>query len=200
MKARCNDPGAAAHGARGVKYDPRWQDFAAFYKDMGPRPANTTLDRIDPFQGYSRANCQWGTDLDQARNKRKAEFIAYDSADLNVPGTHAEWARHLKRTTGKEWTSKALRYCLQFMTLDQIVNSTHPGQLTRQRLIHEAKRRETQAVLRKMGRMTVETLVSMGQPLTDREVAIYKRAEVDRVFATMFGGKDPYSDEEEDCE
>ena len=75
------------------------------------------------------------------------------------------------------------------MALDQIVNSTHPGQLTRQHLVREAKRRETQAVLRKMGRMTVETLASIGQPLTDREVAIYKNAQYERAVTRCWEAK-----------
>lgn len=73
MKRRCNDSsreGAKYYFERGIKYDPRWQEFDAFLADMGERPDGKTLDRRDNDQGYSKDNCRWATPLEQTRNRR----------------------------------------------------------------------------------------------------------------------------------
>ncbi len=44
----------------------RWKNFKAFLKNMGIRPADTNLARIDPSKGWERGNCQWGTKKDRA--------------------------------------------------------------------------------------------------------------------------------------
>lgn len=45
--------------------------FENFLKDMGSRPPNTTLDRIDNYKGYCKENCRWSTRVVQGHNKRK---------------------------------------------------------------------------------------------------------------------------------
>lgn len=74
MVNRCtnpNDPSFHRYGAAGITVAAEWMDFRAFVADMGQRPAGTTLDRIDPFGGYSKANCRWATAVEQARNHRR---------------------------------------------------------------------------------------------------------------------------------
>lgn len=73
MRQRCQDPnsdGFANYGMRGVKVCERWQDFANFLADMGPRPHGMTLDRIDPSGNYEPGNCRWADWSTQNRNKR----------------------------------------------------------------------------------------------------------------------------------
>lgn len=75
MKKRCankNDPAYGNYGARGIKVCDRWLDsFDNFYADMGERPQNTSLDRIDNDKGYSPENCKWSTRAEQQMNRRK---------------------------------------------------------------------------------------------------------------------------------
>jgi hypothetical protein len=49
----------------------RWRDsFSSFYADMGPRPKDRTLDRINPNKNYTPKNCRWADLNTQARNRR----------------------------------------------------------------------------------------------------------------------------------
>lgn len=75
---RPTSPKFSAYGAKGITVCARWQSFGAFLSDMGGRPANTTLDRIDNAKGYEPSNCRWATVTQQNRNR---DFNVY--VDLN---------------------------------------------------------------------------------------------------------------------
>lgn len=79
MKERCNNKnniGYELYKCRGIKVCSRWQNsFENFLKDMGERPENTSLDRIDNNEDYSPENCRWATKEQQARNKRSNRLI-----------------------------------------------------------------------------------------------------------------------------
>jgi hypothetical protein len=78
MIKRCTNPSATEYkyyGARGVSVCARWMDFANFFADMGERPKNKTLDRIDVNGNYEPSNCRWATHKEQGRNKRNNRVI-----------------------------------------------------------------------------------------------------------------------------
>jgi hypothetical protein len=50
-------------GALGIRVCERWHDFNAFIEDMGARPKNTMLTRIDLKKNFSKENCAWLTAL-----------------------------------------------------------------------------------------------------------------------------------------
>ena len=48
--------------------EPSPSGFLNFIKDMGPRPATFTLDRINGLKGYSKDNCRWASRRTQSVN------------------------------------------------------------------------------------------------------------------------------------
>ena len=76
MTQRCTNPANREwhnYGGRGITIDPAWMTFANFYKDMGDRPKDRTLDRVNNNLGYSKSNCRWATNKEQAANKRNSK-------------------------------------------------------------------------------------------------------------------------------
>lgn len=65
-------------GGRGIFVCDDWRhDFKKFYEDMGDRPLNTTLDRVDNSKGYFKGNCRWATHLEQQQNRRSNHLLTY---------------------------------------------------------------------------------------------------------------------------
>lgn len=74
MLTRCYNSNFHAYhryGGRGITVCDAWRsDFAAFERDMGPRPEGTTLDRYpDPDGKYEPGNCRWATVNQQRQNR-----------------------------------------------------------------------------------------------------------------------------------
>jgi hypothetical protein len=78
MIDRCTNKNSKSwnsYGGRGITVCDRWKDFSKFYQDMGERPENHTLERIDNNLGYSLENCKWATVKEQNRNTRRTRLL-----------------------------------------------------------------------------------------------------------------------------
>lgn len=92
MKARCSNPNDTSYknyGGRGIKICSRWEDFANFFCDMGPRPDGLTLDRINVNKGYYPENCRWADAETQANNRRGTLWMEMDGRRVSF----SQWCR-----------------------------------------------------------------------------------------------------------
>jgi len=75
---RCNNPNNKDYpdyGGRGIKMCERWDKFENFLADMGEKPKDLTLDRINNDGNYEPMNCRWATYSQQNSNQRKRKKL-----------------------------------------------------------------------------------------------------------------------------
>jgi hypothetical protein len=75
---RCTNPSNpryADYGGRGITLCKRWHKFENFLADLGERPEEMTLDRIDNNKGYAPNNVRWVTKADNNRNSRRCVMV-----------------------------------------------------------------------------------------------------------------------------
>jgi hypothetical protein len=73
--SRCNNknvPEYHNYGGRGIKVE--WKNFEEFYQDMGERPLNHWIDRLDNNKNYSKNNCKWVLPTQNQKNKRVSKL------------------------------------------------------------------------------------------------------------------------------
>lgn len=103
MRRRCRDPKHHAwksYGGRGIKVCRRWDSFAKFLVDMGPKPTpKVVLDRIDNDGAYSPSNCRWATRKESAKNRRlglsRARPHTHDITFRGKTQTLLQWSLEL---------------------------------------------------------------------------------------------------------
>ena len=79
MRVRCHDLSNKKfhlYGGRGIRVCARWFTFENFLADMGERPPDKTLDRIDNDGHYIPSNCRWATRKEQRANRRVKKSVA----------------------------------------------------------------------------------------------------------------------------
>ncbi len=92
MMRRCFnslDKDFAHYGGRGITVCARWMDPRNFGLDMGEKPLNHSLDRIDVNGNYCPENCRWATAMQQGANKRSNRFFEIQGETYHI----SEWCR-----------------------------------------------------------------------------------------------------------
>lgn len=59
MMARCYNTKNKDFIGDKIKVDERWHVFENFYEDMGEKPIDSRLERINNKLNYSKSNCRW---------------------------------------------------------------------------------------------------------------------------------------------
>lgn len=97
MRQRCsnkNNGSYDTYGSRGISVCAEWSDFSQFLSDMGERPANMSLDRIDNDGPYSKENCRWSNPKEQARNRSTNIFVDVNGERLILKDAVSKYSTH----------------------------------------------------------------------------------------------------------
>lgn len=73
----------------GITVCHRWFVFENFYEDMGDRPDDQTIERVDNTLGYYPGNCVWATRAVQAQNTVNTKNITINGETHSIN----EWCR-----------------------------------------------------------------------------------------------------------
>lgn len=132
MLERCNNPKSAGwkhYGGRGIKVCDEWKEpkagFKNFLKDLGVRPENYVLDRIDNDKGYYKENCRWTDRSTSVINQRHHAFGRDCSA--NVRGVSFHTRENLWEA--RVWKKGKSIYLGSFTTFDEAVKAREDAEV-----------------------------------------------------------------------
>lgn len=95
MIQRCTNENSTSfedYGKKGIIVCDRWlDDFRNFLQDMGERPEDTSLDRINGSGNYEPSNCRWADAHTQIINRTSTRWIEFNGEKLCIK----DWARKL---------------------------------------------------------------------------------------------------------
>lgn len=95
MIQRCTNPRHhhwAKYGGAGITVCERWMSFENFLADMGNRPDETSIDRINNSGNYEPGNCRWAGRKQQQRNRSAIRSITWKGETLSM----IEWSEKLQ--------------------------------------------------------------------------------------------------------
>jgi hypothetical protein len=79
------------YGGRGITVHKDWLSFKTFFADMGEKPENHQIERINNNLGYSKNNCKWATKKENSQNSRTSKLWVIDKLQFN---SLSEAAKH----------------------------------------------------------------------------------------------------------
>jgi hypothetical protein len=85
MMLRCyneNYPAFKYYGDRGIEVCSRWHDFLLFLEDVGEKPNDMSLGRIDNNGNYEPSNCRWETSKQQVRNRSNSIVVRFEGKEV----------------------------------------------------------------------------------------------------------------------
>ena len=117
MKDRCvnpNNKSYSEYGGRGIKVCDRWKNsFQLFLADVGLRPVDKTLDRINFNGDYEPLNCRCATNSEQAKNRR-----IRSTSKLKTTGiTLNKHGKYIARRTN--YATEEREYLGSYSTIDE---------------------------------------------------------------------------------
>lgn len=96
----------ALYQDKGIIVCERWHEFENFVTDMGARPDNHSIDRINSNGNYEPGNCRWATAITQANNRKSNSFVTFKGEKMTMAnfartiGICAQKARYLIKMKG----------------------------------------------------------------------------------------------------
>jgi hypothetical protein len=119
MIHRCtnqNNTNYKRYGGRGISICKRWlgeHGFINFITDMGPRPADKTLDRFPDSNGnYTPKNTRWANRKEQSRNREYVKLSLKLAAEIKLRRSREQL----------KYKELAKEYGVSIVAIDRVLN------------------------------------------------------------------------------